>query len=78
MQEYKGLTYRGIQTGEHMVGEVSKLSAVVVLLSSGLISVFVRSNVLLMSLSVAWTSGEEHEIMDGLRWGAGAGGGGVN
>lgn len=38
----------------------------------------VRSSVLLMSFSVDWTSEDEQEISEGLRWGAGAGGGGVN
>lgn len=40
-------------------------------------SALVRSSVLLMSFSVDWTSEDEHEISEGLRWGAGAGGGGV-
>lgn len=65
--------------GEHIVGDgILLLSA---RLSSGArapVSALVRSSVLLMSFSVDWTSDDEHEISDGLRWGAGAGGGGVN
>lgn len=41
-------------------------------------SVLVRSRVVLMSFSVDWTSEDEQEISDGLRCGAGAGGGGVS